>query len=283
MSQISLFEQYPIHLPLRSGGATVSARIAKSILTPATGFISAFDYSLNPYSGCQFGCAYCYAAFFVPNVRKADEWGRWVDVKVNALELLQKARNVRGKTIYVGSVTDPYQPIEAKTHLTRSLLQHMSRLQPQPRLVIQTRSPLITRDADVLRRFRHLRAGVSVTTDSESVRKRFEPSCPSIDQRLRTLKALKEAGIRTSACISPMLPILNPAGFADRLREVRADVYVTQPFKESRGPFAAGTRRMALELVKEFDWGPDKRRKTVDILRSRLPHLYEGSSGYRPE
>ena len=206
-----------------------------------------------------------------------------MDVKVNALELLQKVRNLEAKTIYVGSVTDPYQLVEAKTQLTRSLLQYMSHLQPQPRLVIQTRSPLITRDIDVLRKFQWLRAGVSVTTDSEFVRKRFEPACPSIDRRLQTLKELKEAGIKTAACISPMLPILDPAAFADRLREVRADVYVTQPFKESRGPFAAGTRRMALELVKEFDWGPEKRAETVDILRSRLPHLYEGGTGYRPE
>jgi DNA repair photolyase len=91
----------------------------------------------------------------------------------------------------MSSVTDPYQPIESKEKLTRSLLQVM--LDYSPTLVIQTRSPIITRDIDYLQRFKHLRINMSIPTGSESVRKDFEPRSPSIKARLNALKAIKQS------------------------------------------------------------------------------------------
>jgi DNA repair photolyase len=82
----------------------VTQRTAKSILSKASGFISAFDYTLNPYSGCTFGCTYCYAAFFAKDPECQHTWGDWVEVKENALALLQKKRKrpLIDKTIYEG-------------------------------------------------------------------------------------------------------------------------------------------------------------------------------------
>src|SRR5205085_7863401 len=110
-------------IPDRVGQAQVYARDTAQILTPASGFMMGYDYTLNPYSGCQFGCAYCYATFFVDSDEKRENWGYWVEVKRNAVELLNKRRRLAGKRIYMSSVTDPYQPIESKIELTRGIVE----------------------------------------------------------------------------------------------------------------------------------------------------------------
>jgi toxin-antitoxin system PIN domain toxin len=125
--------------PERIGDTEVSYRDAASILTRATGFMSDYDFTLNPYSGCGFGCSYCYAAFFSRDAQRSDSWGRWVEVKQNALEKLNRMRtSLTGKAIYMSSVTDPYQPIERRLLLVRGLLEALA--EQQPRLVVQTRS-----------------------------------------------------------------------------------------------------------------------------------------------
>src|SRR5579859_7713863 len=106
------------------GPIRVEYRHSAYILSRATGFIDAFDYTLNPYSGCGFGCTYCYAAFFATSRELQDDWGKWVRVKDNALELLKKKRHrpLKDVSIYMSSVTDPYQPIEKALQLTRAIL-----------------------------------------------------------------------------------------------------------------------------------------------------------------
>ena len=129
--------------PLSTVGQTaVSYAPARAILTRATGFMDAYDFTLNPYSGCSFGCTYCYAAFFSRDAEKRDSWGYWVDVKENAVELMEKRRSgsLDGKLIYMSSVTDPYQPVERELQLTRGILEIMAE-RHKPKLVIQTRSP----------------------------------------------------------------------------------------------------------------------------------------------
>ena len=269
-------------LPLRSGAARVEARPGARILNRATGFVSAYDYTLNPYSGCQFGCAYCYAAFFVPNVELFEQWGRWVHVKTQAVAEIRRCRTLAGRKVYMSTVTDPYQPLEATVRLTRELLEEMSATHRQPRLVIQTRSPLVTRDIDLFKRFTHLRVNVTVTTDSDVIRKRFEPACPSIEQRLRALAELKAAGLNTGVCLTPLLPLEDPEGFARQLAELHADVYVAQPFHASHGKFAAGTQQTALEMARDFDWTIEKYRAAFKIIANRIPMLLEGRAGFYP-
>ncbi|RYG27121.1 radical SAM protein [bacterium] len=268
MAQPTLFED---EAPRTFGTVQVRQVSARSILTPANGQLSAYDFSLNPYVGCGFGCSYCYAVFFVPDEDRASQWGRWVDIKANALDLLKRAKNLAGAKLYIGSVTDPYQPLERETGLTQSLLEFMVDLEPQPRIVIQTRSDLPLRDLDLLRRFDHLRVNVSVTTDDDAVRKRFEPSCLSIERRLEGLRKLKEAGIRTSACLCPLLPVTRPEPFAQTLLNLKADRYGVGPFHEGKARFAAGTRPLALELAEEFGWDRAAYERTVAIMRRTLP------------
>lgn len=272
--QASLFElpQAP-PTPHRFGRAFVRAIEAKSILTTANGKISGFTYSLNPYRGCGFGCSYCYAAFFVPDDVRRDAWGQWVEVKKNALELLGKQKDLGGARILMSSVTDPYQPIEMKTELTRSLLEHLAGRRDQPRMVIQTRSPLVTRDIDILKRFKDVRVNMSVTTDSDEIRKRFEPGCASIERRLEALRELRDAGIRTCVCISPMLPIEDPIQFARTLRELKAESYWTAWFHSSNKLFSSNTGKEAVRIAKEMNWTKSKFDRAKATLQTLIPQF----------
>jgi len=172
------------------------------------------------------------------------------------------------------------QPVEAKLELTRRILETLAAPERQPRIVVQTRGPLVVRDLDLLLRFDSKRVNMSITTDSEAVRKRFEPSCASIERRLEAISQVKEAGIETAICIMPMLPIENPARFAKRILEVRPDHVYAGGFRISDRPFAASTRPGALGVAKELGWNPEEYRKTVIELKSRMPQLRASMTGW---
>jgi DNA repair photolyase len=242
------------------GTTTVEYVDSKNLLTSPKGFIKAYKFTLNPYTGCSFGCDYCYARFFAPTLEKQQDWGNWVKVKQNAVDLLRRSRRARsqkrrleeGDAIYMSSVTDPYQPIEHKVQLTRNILEELIEL--QPRLTIQTRSPLALRDIDLFRQFQHIRINYTIPTDSEEIRERYEPHCPSIKVRLQAAQKLANAGIPIGISISPMLPIENPETFAKQLAELNAKEYVTQFFKPTRARFSAGTSTSAIEKMNEDHW-----------------------------
>jgi DNA repair photolyase len=267
--------------PVQIGHASVEYRPTQSILTRATGFMADYDYTLNPYAGCSFGCSYCYAAFFSRSPERRDTWGYWVDVKENALNVFRRMRTpLRDKTIYMSSVTDPYQPIERKLELVRGLLEELVR--HQPRLVVQTRSQLVTRDIDLLSQLDHVQVNMTVTTDSERVRRAFEPHCSTNRKRLDAIAAVERSGIECAITMTPLLPVEDAAVFASDLVATGVERFVVQPFHADRGRFVAGTREQALTLVREMGWTPARYRQTVDILRSRLPHLAEGREGFAP-
>ncbi len=256
---------------------------ARSIFSPATGFIrrGGFDWTCNPYVGCTFGCSYCYAAFLPQNRRPAEEWGRWLSAKKNAVELaVKQSRKVAGAAVYMSSVTDPYQPVERSLALSRGILEAM--IPHQPRLVIQTRGPLVVRDIDVLSRFASLRVNVSIPTDSENVRMRFEPKAPPLERRWLALGELQSAGIPVGVCVTPTLPIENPAEFADRLANFAPDVLVTQDFHDSEGGFGADTAAEAWRVRAELRWGAEEYRQFVELLRARIPQVLEAEAGFFP-
>ncbi len=134
---------------------------ARSIFSPATGYIrrGGFDWTCNPYVGCSFGCTYCYAMFLPQNRRPKEDWGRWFQVKTNAVALArQQAPKLAGQAVYLSSVTDPYLPAERSLGLTRGILEAL--VPYQPRLLIQTRGPLVVRDLDVIRQFQAVRVNM---------------------------------------------------------------------------------------------------------------------------
>jgi len=267
--------------PENSGHVRVEYRPARSILTRASGFMADYDFTLNPYAGCSFGCTYCYAAFFARTAERRDSWGGWVEVKENALDVLRRMRTpLRGKTIYMSSVTDPYQPIERKLGLVRALLEEL--LGHQPRLVVQTRSQLVTRDIDLYREFDHVRVNMTVTTDSERVRRAFEPHCSTNRKRLDAIRVVQEAGIESAITMTPLLPVEDAEAFAADLLRTGVMKFVVQPFHAERGRFVAGTREAALALVRDLEWTPRRYQQAVAVLRDRLPSLTEGKAGFAP-
>jgi len=270
--QPTLFDELDTPPPPDSlGVATIGLRPGSKVLSAAKGIIAgAFDYSLNPYVGCGFACSYCYAANFVADEQKKEDWGKWVDIKVDAAEQIARA-NLRGKRIMMSSATDPYQPLELRVGLTRGILEAL--LPQQPILTVQTRSPIVSRDIDLLRQFQQVRVNMSITTDSEEVRKRFEPSCASIDRRFEALADFAAAGIPVNVCISPMLPIENPRAFARRILALGPARVYAGFFHSSDRQFAAATRPGGLSIAREFGWTRERYLATLRELCEYLPML----------
>ena len=174
---------------------------SKSILSAS----KIFPYVLNPYVGCQHACSYCYARYMKKFTGHKEPWGDFVDVKINSAELLQKEIRKKNKaTVWVSGVCDPYQPLEKKYHLTRDCLEILF-LENWP-VVIQTRSPLVLRDVDILKSANNLEVGFSMPTADDSIRRLFESDAPPISERLEALSKLHELGIKTYAMIAPILP-----------------------------------------------------------------------------
>ena len=242
---------------------------ARSLLNKATGFMADYDFTLNPYRGCQYGCSYCYAAAFSPDRQKRQDWGKWVVVKSNGASILDlelarwQKKHTAPPRIYMSSVTDPYQPIEKQQQLTRQLLKVM--LIYQPILVIQTRSPAIVRDLDLLQQFKYLRINLSIPTGSEVVRKDFEPRSPSIKARLQTINKLRyslacdlQHQIYFGVTITPLLPTLGADREAFFRQLVGLDRIVLQRFHPTRqNSLIASTRSEAIALKKKYSWWYD--------------------------
>jgi DNA repair photolyase len=255
---------------------------ARSIFSAATGFIrrGGFDWTCNPYLGCSFGCTYCYAMFLPQNRRPLEDWGKWFQAKVNAVEVARKqAPRVAGQAVYLSSVTDPYLPAERSLELTRGILQAL--VPYQPRLLVQTRGPLVVRDIDVLSQFRAVRVNMSIPTDSEDVRRVFEPKAPPLERRWEAVAAIKAAGLAVGICVTPMLPLENPNAFVERLVAFQPDVLVTQGFHDSHGGFGADTGPLARPLLAKSGWTTADYLACVKRLRERRP-VFEGERGFFP-
>ncbi len=174
---------------------------AKSILSKS----QVYDYALNPYVGCGHHCAYCYASFMKRFTGHKERWGEFVDVKVNTPELLERElKRKRPGRVWVSGVCDPYQPLEKKYKLTRRCVEILA--DSGWPFTVQTKSSLVLRDLDILKRAKDGEVGFSITTADDKIRKRFEPGASPVGKRIEALAALHSAGIATFAMIAPILP-----------------------------------------------------------------------------
>jgi DNA repair photolyase len=181
--------------------STKSALVRSRI--PGVGFV------INPYLGCGHGCSYCYATFMrqYSHFNRESRWGEFVEVKTNLPSILEAelARKRKIGTALLSSVCDPYQPVEEEYRLTRQCLKLLRSYGWGIRIL--TRSPLVSRDIDILTYSLDSLVGLSIPTDDDRVRKILEPDSPPIEARIETLKQLKAKGIRTWAFIAPTLPM----------------------------------------------------------------------------
>jgi DNA repair photolyase len=191
----------------------------------------------------------------------------------------KQGKKLAGRAVYMSSVTDPYQPVERSLMLSRGILEAL--VPHQPRVVIQTRGPLVVRDTDVLSQFEGVRVNVSIPTDSEAVRVRFEPKAPPLDRRWAAVDELTAAGVPVGVCVTPTLPVADADRFAERIASVRAAVVVTQDFHDAGGRFGADTGEAAWEARRELKWGPDEYRRFVEVLGARV-RVFEGEAGFFP-
>lgn len=204
---------------------------AKTVFTKSG--LPASDWVINPYNGCLFGCMYCYAAQVARWKHPDEEWGSYLDVKMNALELLREElikleKKIKTKSfgsVFFGSVTDPYVGPEAKYQLTRKCLEVLADFGYEGSIAIQTKSPLVTKDIDVLKRLKDVSVGFTVTTLDDKVSRFMEVMAPPVSSRIKALKELHEAGISTYAFVGPILPHFTSDeakinGLLDKLQEV---------------------------------------------------------------
>jgi len=262
----------------------------KSLLNKGTGFLAGYSHSLNPYTGCTFACSYCYVRQMPVSTFRGKAWGSWVDIKRDAADVfrkeLQKAKSKGPVTIFMSSSTDPYQPIEYKENVTRSLLEVMV-ADPPDFLFVQTRSPLVRRDIDLLVRLgSNVRVSITVETDREEIRKHFSPYAPPIAARLKTLEILADAGIPTQATIAPILP--SSGSFAHTLRPLVSRVCVDDYFM---GDGSGGKRTKSLGIVQKYkelgleEWyHPDAYRIVIERLRQIFAEdeLFVSQQGFEP-
>ncbi len=184
---------------------------AKSILSKSR----IYEYALNAYVGCQHSCVYCYAKFMKRVTGHREPWGKFVDAKINAPELLDREVKKKKKgRVWISGVCDAYQPLEAKYKLTRTCLEIL--VDNGWPVTIQTKSPLVVRDIDILKKSADCEVGFTITTADENVRKIFEPGAPPIAKRVEALAILHSQGIKTFVMVAPMLP--NAYGLVDMLK-----------------------------------------------------------------
>lgn len=205
-------------------GTNITFAQAKSVLNRCP--LDFADWTLNPYSGCAFGCSYCYVPPLKAKlgVKLPAPWGSFVEVKQNAAEVLRKQMRRIGpdERIAIGTATDPYQPVEQQFRITRSLLEQLCFCDNPVSLV--TRSPLILRDMDILRKMPNLRISMSIPTSDDTVRRAFEPNATAIPGRLEAVRRLKEQGISVGIMWAPILP-----GVTDTARGIRESLQAFAP------------------------------------------------------
>lgn len=221
---------------------------ARSILTRSN--LPGADFCINPYLGCSHACRYCYARFMARYAERAEPWGEFVDVKVNAAELLRtKLAGMRRPAgeVLIGTVTDAYQPLEREYGLTRELLS----LLPASGfgVFILTKSDLVIRDLDLLAEFEDCTVSLTITATDDAVRRALEPGAALPARRLEALRQLKVHGIATRVFIGPILP-----GLTDLAAVVAAVA-----------PYADGVCGEVLNL-KALDYG-----RTDEALRRSFP------------
>jgi DNA repair photolyase len=235
---------------------------AKSILNKS----QIFDFCVNPYTGCQVNCRYCYARLFMKRYSGHKEpWGQFVDVKINAPEVLRKQlQRAKKGTVWISSVCDPYQPLEERYQLTRRCLKEL--LWNQFPVNIQTKSKLVLRDLDLLKGFEVIEVGFTITTDDEKTAGLFEPGAASIAERLKALEKLHSSGIRTFAFIGPLLPG-NPEKLVAYLDGLADTVFIDR--MNYLGQIKAFYRQQRLEWATEDEFFKGQKARLVSELKKR--------------
>jgi len=222
------------------------------------------DYTINCYTGCLHNCAYCYARFMRRFTGHSEPWGGFLDIRVNAMEVLRKELSSRarsrsgrpGKTgsVFVSSVCDGWQPAEKKYGLTRECVRLL--VEAGFEVNILTKSTLAARDFDILKGHKNAEFGMSITCTDDSLAALFEPQASPNSQRLDCIKRAADLGIRTCVMAAPLV----------------AGVYDTEERLHSL--FAAFAQAGVAHVnVDKLNLYPSVAAAVSPIIRRRFPNL----------
>ncbi|MCI0600426.1 MAG: PA0069 family radical SAM protein [Beijerinckiaceae bacterium] len=262
----------------------VTREHAKTIITRNDSPDISFDRSINPYRGCEHGCVYCFArpthAFL--GLSPGLDFETKLIAKANAADLLEQelsAPDYVPKIMAIGTNTDPYQPIERKEQVMRSVLEVLARTNHPVGVV--TKSALVLRDLDLLAPMAEkglVKVALSVTTFDPSLARKMEPRASSPERRLETLRRLAEANIPTAVMVAPIIPAINDA-------EIEAILCRAQAMGVRNAGYVL--LRLPLEVQDIFaEWlqvhFPDKLKHVMSLMRSaRGGKLYDSTFGGR--
>ncbi|MFN8612811.1 MAG: hypothetical protein U0931_35060 [Vulcanimicrobiota bacterium] len=229
---------------------------ARSILTRCTGYLRPVcTHSLNPYIGCSLGKSLCGVACYVQHNRfltRGRPWGSFLEGKTNAAQLylaeISRERRRGPVSIFMSSSTDPFPPQEKSSGITRSILEAM-RAAPPDLLIVQTHSALVADYAGLLGEL-PARVHISIESDRE-----FLPGLPkpasSVARRIEAGRVLRQAGIETVACLSPLIPLHQPEAFFSRLSHAFTAVIVDHFVGGDGTPGGTRTRATAFPAAME--------------------------------
>jgi len=249
--------------------------------------LPSYDYTINPYTGCLHACVYCYANFMRRfSGHLSDPWGSFVDIKVNLLEVLAKELPKRsGGVIWLSSVCDPYQHVEAKYKLTRRAIELVSKYEKFS-ISILTKNALVLRDLDLLTQMKNrVEVGFTISTFNENAQPIFEPRSSPVKERIEALRKLSEAGLETWVLIAPILPHVTEQGLEDGLHQL-ADVGVkklmtdrynarTMIINQTLKAYESLDPAMNLEEVRALLWEGDQ---YYDKLNTKISHIWSAAS-----
>jgi DNA repair photolyase len=202
--------------------------------------------TLNPYTGCDHNCLYCYASSYIPKFYSSRP-------KKDLIPKLRKeASRLKGEIISIANSSDPYPNMEAETGLMRKCLQILT--QQNCKIQIVTKSTLATRDIDLLKRISSM-VSLTITTDNDQTAKLIEPNAPPPSKRIETTKTLIERGIPTSVRIDPIIPFLNdnPENLVKILAKIGIKHVTASTYKAKPDNWQKLTRALSPQTIKELE------------------------------
>lgn len=248
---------------LLAGKARVEYRDlpSRSVLNRCDSKRVPFDWTINPYRGCEIGCKYCYARYTheFMGFNDGQDFERIIYAKTEAAELLKRdLRRHKKGAIAIGTSTDPYQPAERRFQITRGLLQVFAN-RPGYQLYLTTKSNLVTRDIDLLAEIAahsSLRVTLTVTTVDEALARQIEPRAPRPKMRLAAVRALSDAGVPVSIFACPVMPFINDS---------RAQLEALAQAAKEHGARSIGANPIFLM--------PSAKQTFMPFLEEKFPHL----------
>lgn len=235
------------------------------------------DYVINPYTGCQHGCKYCYADFMRRFHNIKEKWGDFVYVKINCSEFLKEEliKNKAGN-IWLSSVCDAYMPLEAKYKLTREILDIIVNSPYKNKFTIEilTKSALIKRDFDLLKQL-NVEIGCSINSLDSNISRIIEPFASLPKERINALKEAKEQGIKVYGFISPVLPGIT--NLEEIFRELSFCSYVWVEILNIKKPILNRLLPLIKEhfpdKLKDFEYMIENYEKYCDNIKKEVKDL----------